>query len=89
MGKIFAIFCGSVMMFGGVWLAIFVWRQEFLELVFGSVPPLLFLVGLIAFIAGLSSIKDAQRIKKLQEETPTEESEPVNPEESEQETKEI
>ncbi len=88
MGKIFAIFCGVIMIFGGLWLAIFVWRQEFIELVFGFVPPLLFLVGLIVLIAGISSIKDAQRIKKLQEENPLEESEAVAPEESEQETKE-
>jgi Na+/H+-dicarboxylate symporter len=88
MGKLFAIFCGLLFMAGSVWLAIFVWWKEFRELILGSIPPLLFLVGLIVFIAGISSIKDAQRIKKLQEETATEEPESEATEEAEQETKE-
>lgn len=88
MGKLFAIICGLILMTGGVWLAIFVWWQEFRELVFGSIPPLLFLIGLIVFIAGISSMKDAQRIKKLKEETDIEEPESKTTEESEQETKE-
>lgn len=88
MGKLLAIICGLILMTGSVWLAIFVWWKEFRELVLGSIPPLLFLVGLIAFIAGISSIKDAQRIKKLQEETAIEESESEMTEGSEQETKE-
>jgi hypothetical protein len=71
-----------------VWLTIFVWWKEFRELVLGSIPPLLFLVGLIVFIAGISSIKDAQRIKKLQENTTIEEPESETTEGSEQETKE-
>ena len=73
MGKLFAIICGLILMTGSAWLAIFVWWKEFRELVLGSIPPLLFLVGLIVFIAGISSIKDAQRIKKLQENTTIEE----------------
>ena len=85
MGKLFAIICGLILMAGSVWLAIFVWWKEFRELVLGSIPPLLFLAGLIVFIAGISSIKDARRIKKLQEETPMEESEPETTEESEEE----
>lgn len=76
MGKLLAIICGSILMAGSVWLAIFVLWKEFRELVLGSIPPLLFLVGLIVFIAGISSMKDAQRIKKLQEETTTEAQEP-------------
>ncbi len=88
MGKLFAIICGLILMAGSVWLAIFVWWKEFLELVLGSIPPLLFLVGFIVFIAGISSIKDAQRIKKLQEETAIEEPESETTEGSEQETKE-
>jgi len=89
MGKLFAIICGLILMAGSVWLAIFVWWKEFRELILGSIPPLLFLVGLIVFIAGISSIKDAQRIKKLQEETAIEEPESEPAEESEQETKEV
>jgi hypothetical protein len=88
MGKLFAIICGLILMAGSVWLAIFVWWKEFRELVLGSIPPLLFLVGLIVFIAGISSIKDAQRIKKLLEETAIEEPESETTEGSEQETKE-
>jgi len=88
MGKLFAIICGVIFMAGSVWLAIFVWWKEFRELVLGSVPPILFLVGLIVFIAGISSIKDAKRIKKLQEETPLEETESDITDETEQETKE-
>ncbi len=53
----------------GVYLVIFVWWREFYELVFGFIPPILFFGGLIAFIAGISSIKDARRAKKLEEET--------------------
>ena len=88
MGKLFAIICGMILMTGSVWLTIFVWWKEFRELVLGSIPPLLFLVGLIVFIAGISSIKDAQRINKLQEETAMEEPESETAEGSEQETKE-
>ena len=88
MGKLFAIICGLILMAGSVWLAVFVWWKEFRELVLGSLPPLLFVIGLIVFIAGISSIKDAQRIKKLQEETPIEELESESVEETESETKE-
>jgi Na+/H+-dicarboxylate symporter len=68
MGKILAILIGFVMMAGGVYLAVFVWWEEFTALVSGSIPPILFFVGLIAFIAGISSIKDAKRAKSLDEE---------------------
>ncbi len=69
MGKVFVILMGLAMMVGGVYLAIFVWWEEFYELIFGSIPPILFFVGLIAFIAGISSIKDAKRAKNLDEES--------------------
>jgi hypothetical protein len=68
MGKMFAILIGLVMMVGGVYLAIFIWWEEFYELVFGSIPPILFFIGLIAFIAGISSVKDAKRAKNLDED---------------------
>lgn len=83
MGKLFAIICGLILMAGSVWLAIFVWWKEFRELVLGSIPPILFVAGLIVFIAGISSIKDARRIKKLQEETSRDEAVPETTEESE------
>ena len=75
MGKVLAILGGLIAMAGGVVLVIFVWWQEFYELVFGCIPPVLFFGGLIAFIAGISSIKDAMRTKKLEEETKEEETE--------------
>jgi len=68
MGKFLAILIGIIAMAGGVYLAIFVWWREFYELIFGAIPPLLFFIGLIAFIAGVSSIKDAIRTKKLETE---------------------
>ena len=69
MGKALAIIGGLIAMAGGVVLVIFVWWHEFYELIFGCIPPILFLAGLIALIAGISSIKDAMRTKKLEEET--------------------
>jgi len=68
MGKLLAIFIGLIAMAGGIILVLFVWRSQFVELVFGFIPPLLFLGGLIAIIAGISSLKDAKRAKKLEKE---------------------
>ena len=68
MGKFLAILFGLIAIVGGVFLAVFVWWQEFYELVFGFIPPILFFGGLIALIAGISSIKDAKRTKQLEEE---------------------
>jgi uncharacterized membrane protein len=68
MGKFLAILIGIIAMAAGVYLAIFVWWREFYELIFGAIPPLLFFFGLIAFIAGISSIKDAIRTKKMEKE---------------------
>ncbi|MCJ7643132.1 MAG: hypothetical protein MUP28_01495 [Candidatus Aminicenantes bacterium] len=69
MGKYLAVLGGLVAMAAGLVLVIFVWWHEFHQLVFGFIPPVLFFGGLIALIAGISSIKDAQRTKKLEEET--------------------
>ena len=69
MGKFLAVFGGLIAMAAGLVLVIFVWWREFYHLVFGFIPPVLFFGGLIALIAGISSIKDAQRTKKLEEET--------------------
>lgn len=68
MGKYLAIVLGIIAMAAGIILVIFVWWREFYELIFGCIPPLLFFGGLIAVIAGISSIKDAIRTKKLEEE---------------------
>lgn len=85
MGKALAIIGGLVAMAGGVILVILVWWREFYELVFGCIPPILFFGGLIAFIAGISSIKDAMRTKKLEEETKEEEKEEAEEEEEKKE----
>jgi hypothetical protein len=69
MGKFLAVFGGLIAMAAGLVLVIFVWWREFYQLVFGFIPPVLFFGGLIALIAGISSIKDAQRTKKLEVET--------------------
>ena len=73
MGKYLAVFLGLITMAGGVLLVLFVWSKEFYELVFGCIPPLLFFGGLIALIAGISSIKDAKRTKLLEKEAAEEE----------------
>ena len=69
MGKALAILGGLIAMAAGVYLVIIVWPQQFIDLVFGCIPPILFFGGLIALIAGISGIKDAARTKKLEEET--------------------
>jgi succinate-acetate transporter protein len=69
MGKFIAVIGGLVAMAAGIILVSLVWWREFTQLVFGFIPPILFFGGLIALIAGISSIKDAQRTKKLEEET--------------------
>lgn len=68
MSKVLAIFGGLIAMAGSVVLVIFVWRREFYEFVFGSIPIFLFFGGLIALIAGINSIVDDLRAKKLKEE---------------------
>jgi hypothetical protein len=72
MGKFLAIVGGLVAMALGIWLVIR-WWQPFYELVLGCIPPVLFFGGLIAVVAGISSIKDARRTKKLEEEAKKEE----------------
>ncbi|MBU1187190.1 MAG: hypothetical protein KJ908_09895 [Acidobacteria bacterium] len=73
MGKYLAILFGLIALVGGVLLVVFVWWREFYELVFGCIPPLLFFGGLIALIAGISSLKDAKRTRQLEEEADLEE----------------
>ena len=69
MGKFIAVLGGLVAMAAGIVLVSLVWWREFYQLVFGFIPPILFFGGLIALIAGISSIKDAQRTRKLEVET--------------------
>ena len=68
MGKYLAIIGGLIAMVGGILLLVLKWWVYFKALVLGAIPPVLFFGGLIALIAGVSSIKDAQRTKKLEEE---------------------
>ncbi|OQX55089.1 MAG: hypothetical protein B5M54_03695 [Candidatus Aminicenantes bacterium 4484_214] len=82
MGKYLAIIVGLIAMLAGVYLVIFIWWREFYELVFGAIPPLLFFGGLIALIAGISSVKDAIRTKKLEEEVAQEKKEETKQQEA-------
>ena len=71
MGKYVAILFGLIAMLGGIVVVVIkggLW-QHFKIFIGGMIPPLLFFGGLIALIAGISSIKDAARTKKLEEET--------------------
>lgn len=72
MGKFLAIIAGLIAMAGGILLVALVWWVPFKMVVYGMIPPVLFLGGLIALIAGISSIKDAARTKKLEEEAKAE-----------------
>jgi len=69
MGKYLAIIGGLIAMVVGILLLVLKWWVYFKVLVLGAIPPVLFFGGLIALIAGFSSIKDAARTKKLEEET--------------------
>lgn len=69
MGKVMAIFLGLVAMAGGVLLILFLWGALVLDLILACIPLILLFGGLIAFIAGISSMKDAARAKSLEEET--------------------
>lgn len=71
MGKYIAVLAGLIAMAGGLVLVLFVpsFRNAFVQVVLGFVPPVLFFGGLIGLIAGISSIKDAKRTKKLEQET--------------------
>lgn len=68
MGKFLAIVGGLIAMAGGVLLIALKWWPYFKALVLGAIPPVLFFGGLIALIAGISSMKDAARTKKLEAE---------------------
>jgi hypothetical protein len=68
MGKFVAIIGGLVAMVGGILLIAFVWWSPFVILLKGCIPPILFFGGLIALIAGVSSLKDAARTKQLEAE---------------------
>ena len=71
MGKYVAVLGGLISIAGGLALVVIsaTFRHAFVHLVEGFIPPILFFGGLIGLIAGISSIKDAQRTRKLGQET--------------------
>jgi len=71
MGKFIAVIGGLVAMAGGLALVILsaTFRSAFFNVVLGFIPPILFFGGFIGLIAGVSSIKDAKRTRKLEQET--------------------
>jgi Na+/H+-dicarboxylate symporter len=71
MGKFIAVIGGLAAMAGGLALVIFsaTFRSAFYNVVLGFIPPVLFFGGFIGLIAGISSIKDAKRTKKLELES--------------------
>lgn len=69
MGKVMAILMGLAAMAGGVLLILFFWGPLVIDLILACIPLILLFGGLIAFIAGVSSMKDAARAKRLEEET--------------------
>ena len=69
MGKVMAILLGLAAMAGGIFLIIFFWDPLVLDLILACIPLILLFGGLIAFIAGISSMKDAARARNLEEET--------------------
>jgi hypothetical protein len=69
MGKFLAVLSGLLAIIGGVILIVFVWGPLVRDFIFACIPLILILAGLIAFAAGISSLKDASRIKRLEEES--------------------
>lgn len=64
-----AVILGLAAMAGGVLLILFIWGPLVRDLLLACIPLILLFGGLIAFIAGVSSIKDAARARNLEEET--------------------
>lgn len=72
MGKALAILFGLIAMVGGVLLVLFVWGPLVLDFILACIPLVLFFGGLIAFVAGISSMKDAARARALEAEAEAE-----------------
>ena len=73
MGKVLAILLGLIAMAAGVYLVVALWWAHFVILVKGVVPIVLFFGGLIAFVAGISSLKDSSQSQPIEEEEEKEE----------------
>lgn len=69
MGKLVATLIGLTAIIGGVLLVLFKWGPLVRDLIFACIPLILIFGGLIAFVAGISSMKDAARARRLEEET--------------------
>ncbi|ADN03049.1 hypothetical protein [Spirochaeta thermophila] len=74
-----AILIGLLLVAGGLYCVLPLawtlgWWEDFLVLLRGGVPFLLFLVGLIAILVGLADIKDRAETRKLERERASRES---------------
>jgi len=79
-----ALIIGLIVVVLGV-IGIVTWFPDFVLVLKGSVPAMLICGGLLAIIAGITSIKDSIEAKKLEEEHKKEEQ--SKQEEPKQETK--
>lgn len=72
MGKYITVLGGVISILLGIW-GIVGWWWNFVDLLKGSVPPILVLGGLAAVFAGVSEIKDSIAAKKEEEKRKQEE----------------
>lgn len=63
MKKYLGVITGSVVTLAGI-LGLVRWRADFLTMLKGSIPLLLIFCGVIAVIAGISSLTDEAALKK-------------------------
>ncbi len=63
-----ALIVGIIVAAIGIW-GVKVWFPDFIMVLKGSIPALLVCGGLLAIIAGITSIKDAMEAKKLEAES--------------------
>ncbi len=63
MGKYLSVIIGAILALLGIY-GLIGWWCEFVTVLKGSIPVMLLFVGVIAFIAGLSELKDEQASQK-------------------------
>ena len=83
MGKVVSVIVGTACLVLGV-IALIFWWGHFLNVVMGSLPMLLILVGAVALFAGISEIKDSLACKDAEKEAVCE-AEPAKKEEEKKE----
>lgn len=71
-----ALIIGVVVVILGL-LGIITWFPDFVMILRGSVPAMFICGGLLAIIAGITSIKDSIEAKKIEEESKKEEAKPA------------